>query len=72
MNGDRVTVEGTAESDAGTAYSKVRTTFGGHEGYMKTEYLCLMPTFTECVFLPGACEACGEVQEDGSQCMCSC
>jgi hypothetical protein len=69
MNGDNLVVEGTAESEGGTEYSKVRTAFGGHEGYIKTENL-RRPGSSESENA-STCLECGDAPPDGSQCMCT-
>ena len=72
MNGDNVFVEETAKSEGGTKYAKVRTAFGGHEGYIKTENL-RRPGSSGSSETENAstCLECGDEPLDSSQCMCT-
>ena len=78
-NGDKVAVLCEVSSEKGTKYAHVRCVFGGHEGYIKVDYLSvdylhyLSPAqaLEPCEDNLMRCPACNDVMSDGSQCMCS-
>ena len=85
-NCDKVSVLCEVSSDKGTKCAHVRCVFGGHEGYIKVDYLSV--DYRTLQALEGdddgpddepddepedvlRCPECNDVLDDGSQCLCS-
>jgi hypothetical protein len=79
-NDEVVTVLEEVSSEKGTKYFHIQSCFGGHQGWVKSDYIMLAGKLGPTTYHEPSvedddemsrCPACNDVLADGSQCMCS-